>query len=495
MMSLWAGYLFLAINAAALIFIGYMARIRQVHGASDFMVAGRRVRWPLVSGSIVVTWAWASTVLASGEATYNFGWSAIWIYPISGISMLLCIPLFSRIKEALPQGLTFPEFVRLRFGKQVHLATTVITVYILFMLLFYLLIGIGWALNPIFGIPYWQGVLIGGAIVIVYTTLGGLWSSIITDYFQYFILWVVIMLVIFFSMGKVGGFGQLYNDLMAMGVTKGYTALTADAFVNYFLIIIFAWITYAIMDQTIWQRVYALEKPREVKKTLFTAWITWSLVPMAAGLIGLIGLQQGLELTTASNVIPKVVSMLVPAWLGVLFAVMVFNAIASTMGSMLVAISSIVTVDIYEAYFSKGKELPDTKRFRLTWILVVVIGALAIVLSLKPTSIMFLGFYLSGLLLSVTLPIAIGLIKSKSNLQSIRVAMIIGFAIALVLSAGVNYGWLTHIGSLSLKLWEVYAFILVLQVLIVYIASLLKPGPEMTIADVGKMAQEGAASA
>jgi SSS family solute:Na+ symporter len=380
--------------------------------------------------------------------------------------------------------------VRLRFGRQVHFVTTIITVYILFMLLFYLLIGLGWGLNPIFGIPYWQGVLIGGLIVIVYTTLGGLWSSIITDYFQFFILWVVVALAIFFGVSKIGGMGQLYRDLSSMGIEKGFALSTMHSFVNYFLIILFSWITYAILDQTLWQRVYAIEREQDVKKTLFTAWVGWSLLPMAAGILGLIGLQQGLELKVASDVIPRVISLLTPAWVGVLWAILVFNAIASTMGSILVAISSIITVDVYEGWIAKGKKVEDSKRLGLTWKLVVIVGIAAIVVSIRPTSIMFLGFYLSGLLLSVTLPIAAGLLVPRSNLQSIRVAMIIGFIIALIFSAAVNYGWITRIGSLTIKLWGVYAFILVLQVLIVVIVSRVKPGPEMTIADVGKKAAE-----
>jgi len=129
MMSLTAGYIFLVANACFLIGIGLLARRRQVAGAEDYLVAGRRVKWPLVSGSIIVTWAWASTVLASGEAAYNFGWPAVWIYPISGISLAVTIPFFARVKAALPHGLTFPEFVRLRFGKGVHTLTTLVSLY------------------------------------------------------------------------------------------------------------------------------------------------------------------------------------------------------------------------------------------------------------------------------------------------------------------------------------------------------------------------------
>lgn len=486
MMSVTAGYVFLAANACFLIAIGLLARWRQVAGAEDYLVAGRRVRWPLISGSIIVTWAWASTVLASGEATYNFGWPAVWMYPVSGISLALTIPLFRRIKDALPHGLTFPEFVRLRFGKEVHVLTTVVTIYILFMLLFYLMIGLGWGLQPLFGLPYWQGVLIGGSIVIVYTLLGGLWSSILTDYFQYFFVWIVTALAVGFGLVRVGGVGALYDGLQKAGIDKGLALVTPDAFINYFLIIFFSWLTYAIMEQTIWQRVYALENPRHVTRALFFGWIGWSLLPMAAGLLGLVGLQQGLKLEVASDVIPRVVAALAPSWMGVLLALMIYNAIASTLGSMLVAISSIVTVDILEPYILRGKSLGERKRLSVSTWLVVLFGVAGILVSIRPTSIMYLGFYLSGLLMAVTVPIALGLLVPRSNTRSVLVAMALGFGVAVYLSAAVNYGWITHLGGHALKLWEVYAVIMLLQVVIVGLWSGFKPGEPLTIAEVGR---------
>lgn len=486
-MSQITGYIVLSINAVILIAIGIFARKTQITSAEDYMVAGRRVKWPLISGSIVVTWAWASTVLAAGEAAYNYGWPAIWIYPISGLSLALAAPLFAKVKRYLPKGTTFIEYARLRFGDRVHKLLLVVAIYVHLILLMYLGTGLGWGIGPLFDISYGQAVVISGVIIIIFTVLGGLWSSILTDYFQYIVMWVVLAIAFIYGVFHVGGMDGLFNNLSNIGMQKGYAVYTQDSFINFFLVYLFGWLTYASADQTMWQRAYAIENPKDTFKTFIIAWVSWSLLPMLAGLMGLIGLSLGIETTAGSDILANLISKISPNWVLIAWAFLVFNAIASSYGSVLVAISSIITTDIYKKYISKNHNISDSKMLKLNNILVIVIGVFGILISLMPNSVLSIGIYLCGFLIISGTPIYLSYFINYLNKNAVFWGTLTAFIIALVLSTAVNFGWITKIGNFSIQIWHVYALTLITEVLIIVIGTILTPGKKVSFEELAEM--------
>lgn len=486
-MSSTMGYVVLLINAVLLIAIGYFARKSQITSAEDYMVAGRRVKWPLISGSIVVTWAWASTVLAAGEAAFNFGWPALWIYPVSGISLALAAPLFAKVKKTLPKGTTFIEYARLRFGDNVHKLLLVVALYVHLILLMYLGTGLGWGLGPLFGMEYWQAVVFSGVIIIIFTVLGGLWSSILTDYFQYFVMWVVLAIAFVYGVLHVGGMEALFNNLSSLGMQKGYALYTQDSFTNFFLVYLFGWITYAAADQTMWQRAYAIENPKDTYKTFMVAWVSWSLLPMVAGILGLVGLSLGVEVEVGSDILANLITAIAPKWVLIAWAFLVFNAIASSYGSVLVALSSIITTDLYKRYIKKGQNVSDKKLLSLNAKLVVILGIIGIIISLKPNSVLGIGIYLCGFLIISGLPIYLSYYIENLNKKAVFWGIFIAFIVALVLSTAVNFGWITKIGNMPIYIWQVYALILALETLIIIIGTKLSPGKKISFEELAEM--------
>jgi Na+/proline symporter len=484
------GYAFLVINGIFLVAIGYTARRSQVRNFEDFEVAGRRVRWPLVAGSFVVTFTWASTILVAGEAGYNFGWPALWIYPISAAGFAITVPVWLRIKRSLPDGTTYPEFVRLRFGRNTHILTTLVTLAIHFIVLFYLIIGLGFGFSPLFGLQFWEAVVFGGAIIILFTVLGGLWSSLMTDYFQYLVVWVVVSLVFVFGTNAVGGLGAVYDNLASQGMTKGFALVTEDSFFNYFFVYLFGWLFYPLVDQTVWQRVYAIEDPEDTARTISVAMLTWAFLPAMGVLIGIIGAAGGVGFDSPSEIVAATVSTYAPAWLVVLFALLVFNAIASTLGSMLVAMSGIITKDIYDEYIG---DLDDDRKMLYDQVIVVAMGALVIFLAVTfRSSILAVSIFLGAFYVVISVPTFVAFVWPRAHRRAVFASIAWGFAIALSLGYAVNFDVVNEIAGVPLTIWGLYAFMMFSEVAIIVAGSILLGSDAVPIEQIGeRAAREG----
>lgn len=483
------GYIFLLVNGLFLVFIGYSARRGQVSNDEDYEVAGRRVKWPLVAGSFVVTFTWASTILVAGEAGYQFGWPVVWIYAIGGVGWVLMVPLWRRVKEALPDGTTYPEWVRLRFGKRTHLLTTLVTLVIHFIVIFYLLIGLGFGFSPLFGLDYAEAVIIGGGTIILFTVLGGLWSSIMTDYFQYLVVWTVVALAFVFGVDSVGGLGPMYDQLVAQDAVNGYSLLNPDAFYGYFLVLLFGWFFYPIVDQTIWQRMYAISRPEDTAKTISLAFFTWAFLPSMGVLIGIIGVAGGVEVDAPSEIVAATISAFAPDWLVIAFAFLVFNAIASTCGSMLVGISSIITTDVYDNYVG---DLEQGDKLRYDQYLVTAIGVITVTLAvLFSESILSVGIFLGSFYVVLTVPTFVAFVWPKAETKAVFASILFGFVTALSLGYAINFDVINEFAGIELTVWKLYMFMFFAEIAIVVAGTYLvtrDPQP-VTIEDVGRTAQ------
>ncbi|WP_411028657.1 sodium:solute symporter family transporter, partial [Salmonella sp. s60093] len=82
---------------------------------------------------------------------------------------------------------TVTQVLEKRYNPMARQASAVI------MLAYALMIGvtstlaIGTVLQVLFDLPFWAAILLGGGVVVVYSTIGGMWSLTLTDIVQFII--------------------------------------------------------------------------------------------------------------------------------------------------------------------------------------------------------------------------------------------------------------------------------------------------------------------
>ncbi len=490
-MSLTAGIIVLVINAAMLIGISIYAN-KQVKNSDDFLVAGRSMKWPVVSGSIMVTWAWGSTVLVAAEGAVTYGWPVVWMYALSGVSLPVAAFMFKKARKVMPKGTTLTEYAGVVFGPKAHKAIVFVTLFINIILLMYLGTGLGTGLGPIFGIGYNTIIIVCIIVIIIFTMLGGVMSSIMTDNIQYIIMWIVLGIIAIYALVHSGGVDGVYERIVNADWDSGRAVYENWSFLDYGLPVLVGWLTYGIADQTMWQRAYSVDEDRHVVKAFTFGWIAWSLVPALAALIGLIATVLGTEAEYGSDVVANLLVDIAPAWLMIGWAFLMFNAIASSLGSVLVSTSAIIINDIILA-FRPEKQGDSEFIVKMNKILIVLLGIGTIILSVSGSSLLSIGIFLSGFLIVTGVPLYLSFIIKKINRASVLWAVIISFILEITLSTAVSFGWLTSIGGIPIYRWQIYVGIFILEVLIVVLGSLVKPGKEVDFEALQKNKDETAA--
>jgi Na+/proline symporter len=168
----------------------------------------------------------------------------------------------------------------------------------------------------------------------------------------------------------------------------------------------------------------------------------------------------------------------------------VFNAIASTLGSMLVAMSGIITKDIYDEYIG---DLDDDRKMLYDQVIVVAMGALVIFLAVTfRSSILAVSIFLGAFYVVISVPTFVAFVWPRAHRRAVFASIAWGFAIALSLGYAVNFDVVNEIAGVPLTIWGLYAFMMFSEVAIIVAGSILLGSDAVPIEQIGeRAAREG----
>ena len=323
---------------------------RYVEDLSGYLVAGRRIKVSLGVATFAATEIGTITFMYFGELGYVSGFSCF----VIGLLAMLAYMFVGKtgfIISALRrhQVMTIPEFYELRYSRRVRLIGGIILFLggVLNMGIFLKFDGI--FLSEVMGFGPQAVALIMVVmvvIVIAYTVLGGMFSVVVTDFLQFVILSLSMIVATITVLLNV--------DLTRMSamVTEQYGDGGINPLVNpRFGWMFIVWILISnVAAGALWQpgtsKALASESPEVARKVFFYTSLTFAgraMVPMFWGVAALAYLGPG-ESTTAA--MPKLLGMVTPhGFLGLLVAGML-AASMSTYSAYLLAWSSVATRDV-----------------------------------------------------------------------------------------------------------------------------------------------------
>lgn len=398
--------------------------------ADAYMTAGNRVGFGISAGSMTATWIWASSMYASATSGYLYGVSGPIHYGLWGALMILFIyPFGRRIRSVAPQAHTLAEVMYARHGRssQLMLAVSNIVGSVISLTSNLIAGGVLVALLTPFG--FTQGVVAIAVGLLVYTVWSGFRASVLTDFIQVVaMLGVVIVLIpaIFFLAGFPGAFSA-----GAPHVTPEQgNFFSSEAFLQQGAPYIAAVLAYAIGNQTIAQRLFAVREDL-IRKTFVTATLGYGGTVIGMGMFGVMALYLGMEPLEGdpNNVIPQIAATYLPTALLVGFFVLIIGSLCSTGDSDLSALSSIAMADIYGQNVA-GREGADPRLMLLVGRLTMVAAtAVALVLATMKLDILDLLVFVGALWGALVFPVIASFYWGKVTNTAFTTAVLAALAL------------------------------------------------------------------
>ena len=325
-----------------------MAISRRKENADDYMTAGNSIGLGISAASMTATWIWAASMYASATSGYTYGLSGPIHYGLWGALMILFIyPYGKRIRAVAPKAHTLAEVMYARHGRssQLMLASSNILGSVISLTSNFIAGGALIAMLSPFSFSQGIAVLAGG--VLLYTLWSGFRASVLTDFIQVCAMLGAVVIIIPAVFFAVGGPAVFVEGAANVTPQQG-SFFSSDAFFNQGAPYIAAVLAYAIGNQTIAQRLFAVREDL-IKPTFITATIGYGATVIGVGMLGVVALYVGITPMDGdvNNLIPQLAgTYLGPVLLSVFF-IMIIGSLASTADSDLSALSSIMMADVY----------------------------------------------------------------------------------------------------------------------------------------------------
>ena len=428
-----------------------------MQSSEGFNTAGRIIKTGLTAAAIVSAWTWAATLLQSSTVAYLYGVSGpFWYAAGATIQVLLFGILAIELKRKAPNAHTFLEIIRARFGAGTHKIFLGFALTCNMIVTGMLLLGGAAVVNGLTGMDISLAAFLIPVGVMIYTLVGGLKATFVADYMHTVIIFIVILTfvaMVFFISPITGGIEGMYNKLVeaaalnpvleptfvegepgnAMGA---YLTMASAGGLIFGVINIVGNFGTVFVDQAYWQRAIAAQPSSTVKGFLLGG-MCWFAIPFTlATTMGLTAVALDVELTPEQVqlglTVPAAASVLMGEIGAIMVLVMLFMAVTSAGSAELIAVSSLITYDVYRTYKNPnatGKQLLKVSRGVIV-AFGLGMGALAVVLLGMGLSLGFVYLAMGILIGSAVIPIALTIIWNKTT----RAGAVSGALIGVVLS-------------------------------------------------------------
>jgi SSS family transporter len=343
---------------------------RRIQSEDDYLLAGRRLGYPLAIFSLFATWFGAETCIGSAGAVYEGGLTASTADPF-GYSLCLLLlgvalagPLWRR------KLTTLSDLFRHRYSPGAERLSALILAPTSILWAAAQIRAFGQVLAASSELAVSVSIALAAIVVIVYTVSGGLWADAVTDLVQGVLLLVGLAVVAVAVASHAGGLGPAIA-----GIDPARLQLWDNT--RPLLHSLEVWavpICGSVVAQELAARVLASRSAAVAQRSAVAAsalYLCAGLLPLFVGLVGVSALP---GLADPEQILPALaLEHLAPA-LYVLFAGALVSAILSTVDSALLAASALVSHNII---LPLRPQATERTKVRVARVCVVVFGVVA----------------------------------------------------------------------------------------------------------------------
>ena len=405
---------------AFVLYLGFMVYIglrsaKKNNSSMDFFLGGRKVGpWiTALSAEASDSSAWLLMGLPGlcylGGVKETF-WTAVGLIVGTYLNWLFVAKPLRKCTISFGDSITIPEFFTNRFKDKTHLLTVISVFFIVLFFTIYTASGFvacAKLFNSVFGLKYHIGLVIGLVVILSYTILGGYLAVCTTDFIQGALIFVAFVFSAVIAVVSLGGPAEAMakvSDFSVRAVNGQFGAEMAEKFIAnksfsaMSVISALAWgLGYFGMPHII-IRFMGIRSNAEIKtaRRVGTVWMVIAYIgTFIIGSLGTVYLAGGdlanplmiLSGGAEETVFSATMQQMYPAFIAGLFLCAILAASMSTADSQLLSASSAVSLDIYKGLINKDAD--EKTVMNVSRVTVLVIAAIAFVLSLNPASSIF----------------------------------------------------------------------------------------------------------
>ncbi|KAJ3558427.1 hypothetical protein NM688_g931 [Phlebia brevispora] len=423
--------------------------------SEEFNSASRSVKPGLIASGIVSAWTWAATLLQSSAVAYKYGISGPWWYGAGAtVQVLLFAQLTAKLKLNAPRAHTWLEIVSARWGTVAHLVFMFFGLATNIIVSSMLILGGSATVASLTGMNTIAACFLIPLGVAIYVVVGGMRATLLCDYTHTTVLFAIIFVFVFtvYATSPKIGSPRAMHDLLAAASENA--PVSGNAHGSYLTIrskngLIFGVINVignfatVFQDQAYWQRAIA-SRPASCVKAYLLGGLAWFAIPfMFSTTLGLSAValrgDPAMRILTPDDVsaglpAPAAAAALLGKSGAAALLIVLFLAVTSATSAELIAVSSILTYDVYKKYLNP--EATESQILKMSHAMVaffaIVMGLLGLIFFYIGISMGWLYEFMGVVLGSAVVPIALCVSWKKANKWGCISGAIAGFCAGII---------------------------------------------------------------
>jgi len=452
-------------TADHIIIVGYFGLLtliglyfwKKMKHVRDFFTGGNAIPWWLAGVSFYLTGFSAFTFVAYSEMAYRFGFVAVTLAWSSAVGMVIgTLLLAARWRRA--RILSPIEFLETRYSGTIRqvLAWAGLPLKIIddglkiYATGVFVSVGLGYDLKT--------SILVSGVVMLLYTFMGGLWAVVVTDFIQFIILTLGVLVLFPLVFSNVSSI-----DSFTAGTAAGFLFPVAEPFSPLYVLAFYLLIIFSYNGNWAFaQKFYSVRDERAARKAGMLAVVLKVLGPPLFILPAMAARSLMPELLQPPNSPQYTYAALslkfLPAGLMGLMIAAMFSATMSTLSGDYNVMASVITEDIYRRLFDK--EATQRRLIIVGRVATLVVGALTITIGISLIASARKGLFevmvtVFGLFVGpMLIPMLAGLLIRQVTWRGAAAGIATGFASGLALylykvlilakTPGIDPNWLRY---------------------------------------------------
>lgn len=416
---------------------------RRVQSTEGFFVASRGLGPGLLFATLIAANIGAGSTVGAAGLGYSNGLAAWWWVGAAAIGSLVQAfwigPRMRRVAQE--HGLrTVGDYLELRFGAPVRVVVAALLWLGTLAILSGQLMAMSFVLTAVAGTAKWVGCLVGGVVVTLYFTAGGLLSSAWVNVVQVAVKFLGFALAFPVALLTIGGWDAV---VASVPQDPGYWSFWENGSSGWIYLALLG--PAFIVSPGLLQKIFGARDDRTVRIGVGLNALVLLLFAAVPPLMGMMARAAHPGLPNPELALPTLLVHDMPALIGALGLAALFSAEVSTADTILFMLATSLSQDLYRRWIRPSAT--DQQVLRVARFAAIAGGVLGIVLALMAQTIIgTLSFFYGVLGVTLFVPIVGGLLTGRLGQREAFAAIGGGILVMLALQLGRLDGaprWLT----------------------------------------------------